>query len=86
MFPVDFEEKTKVLQRPPDMTEKECSPLAVWNDGRECISKWQMTFGERLHCLFRGYVWLRVLSGHTQPPVSVVAEKTLFRREDNEQS
>ena len=78
MVSTDFEESTKELQKPKSMTDEECGILPVWSDNRECISKWKMDWKERLHCLFRGYVWVRVLSGHTQPPIDVCAERTVF--------
>ena len=42
------------------------------------ISKWKMSWRERLHCIFRGYVWVHILSGITQYPMSVHAEETIF--------
>lgn len=68
MKPVDFKEANKRLLRPSNMTDEECGPLFVFNDGKECISKWTMNWKERLHCLFSGFLWVRVVSGKTQPP------------------
>lgn len=84
MIPDRFPEKTKTLKKPDSMTDEECSSLDVFSDGINCISKWKMSWRERLHCLCRGYVWLYVVSGQTQPPVSVVAKKTVFVKVDNE--
>ena len=81
MEPVDFLEKVIDLQKPPSMTDEECTPLPVWTDGTECISKWKMSFSERLHCLFFGFVWLRVVFGRTQPPVMVEATNDMFKKE-----
>jgi len=78
MKPIDFTQQTKVLQRPNSMKEEECGPLPIFNDGKHCISKWRMSFKERLHCLFKGYLWLSIMSGKTQPPVSISAKKTRF--------
>lgn len=78
MKPVDFKESTKTLQRPRNMNEEECGSLSVFCDGFQCVSKWNMSWKERFHCFFRGFVWLRVLSGKTQPPVLIQAEKTIF--------
>lgn len=74
MKPIDFEQSTKVLQRPSTMAESECQSLPVWNDGKQCVSCWKATFKERLRILFTGKVWLGVLSGKTQPPVFVSGE------------
>lgn len=78
MDPMKFVEANKNLQKPHGMTDEECGPLPVFNDGKECISKWDMSLKERLHCLFRGFVWVRVFSGDTQPPILIQAEKTVF--------
>lgn len=74
MKPINFQQSTKVLQRPSEMTEKECLPLPVWNDGKQCISCWKPTLVERLKILLTGKVWLGVLSGTTQPPVFISGE------------
>jgi|GEM_PF-1129577 hypothetical protein len=74
MKPIDFPQSTKVLQKPSTMSDKECSSLHVWNDGKQCVSCWKPTFKERINILFGGKVWLGVLSGKTQPPVFVSGE------------
>lgn len=74
MKPIDFPQSTKVLQKPSTMSDKECSSLHVWNDGKQCVSCWKPTFKERMNILFGGKVWLGVLSGKTQPPVFVSGE------------
>ena len=51
------------------------SPLTIWTDGEQCVSCWRMSFRERLSALLFGRVWLAILSGETQPPVYVVADK-----------
>ena len=79
MEPVNFGESNKTLQKPSSMTDEECGPLYIYNDDKVCISKWRMGWKERLHCLFRGYVWLWVMSGSTQPPVVLEAKKTVFQ-------
>lgn len=62
------------------MTKEECGELHIYCDNTYCISKWKMSWRERLHCLFRGYVWLWVVSGQTQPPVKIEAKKTVFMK------
>ena len=78
---VYFNEANKDLLRPSNMTDEECKTLPVFTDGHTCISKWKMSWLERLHCLFRGYVWVYVRSGATQPPICITAEKTAFETE-----
>jgi hypothetical protein len=76
--PSEFPEQTKVLRKPPSMTDEECGSLGVYSDGHVCISLWRPTWRERLSILFLGRVWLHVLSGQTQPPVMVEAKRTPF--------
>lgn len=54
MKPIDFPQSTKVLQKPSTMSDKECSSLHVWNDGKQCVSCWKPTFKERINILFGG--------------------------------
>lgn len=53
--------------------------LRAYRDGVEVITKWRMSWRERLSALFFGAVWLRFL-GQTIPPVALVAERNIFRR------
>ena len=75
MKPIDFPQSTKVLQRPETMTDAECTSLHVWNDGKQCISKWRPTMWERIKILFGQDIWLGVIAGKTQPPVFIAAER-----------
>lgn len=79
MKPIDFSQSTKVLQRPSTMTESECQSLPVWNDGKQCVSCWKLSFKERIKVLFHGKVWLGVLSGKTQPPVFLSGESVFVK-------
>lgn len=72
MRPIEFPEQTKILQKPKDMTDEECQPMAVWSDGKQCISCWVGNWKERLKFLFSGRIYLSVITGmSTQPPVWV---------------
>ena len=70
MHPVKFKESNRQLNAPRGL-EEEVNPLHVWTDDIQCVSCWRPTWRERLSILFFGRVWLGVLSGHTQPPVSL---------------
>ena len=90
MDSIQFKEANLNLLPPDGMSEKECKDLWVWSDGRMCISKWKLSWRDRIHCLFHGFIWLWVLSGKTQPPVIISAEKTVFvdarkERKNNDQ-
>ncbi len=71
MKPVNFPERNMTLHKPENMTDEECQPLEIYTDGKKCISKWKLSFKERIQVLFKGHVWLWIFSGHTQPPVSL---------------
>lgn len=79
MQPKNFKHANKNLLKPADMTEEECGSLPVFTDGVVCISLWQMTWRERLNALLFGHIWLFVHSGHTQPPVSLMADREIFK-------
>ena len=86
MKPKNFKEATKVLQKPGDMTNEECSSLSVWNDGKQCISCWKPSIKERLSILLFGNVWLSVRSGNTQPPVWIDGSKTVINLQSKKRS
>lgn len=74
MKPINFDGATKVLQRPATMTDAECGSLPVWSDGKQCVSCWKPSLTERLMILFRGKVYLGIMSGSTQSPCFVTGE------------
>lgn len=76
-MPDRFPESNKTLGAPRGMQDS-CDPLAVWTDGKVCISRWRLSWRERIAALLYGRVWLRVYSGATQPPVAMSAERTVF--------
>ncbi len=84
MKPIEFPEANKTLVKPQGMTDEECGPLPVFNDGQQSISCWKMTWRERLAALFFGRVWLFVYFGETQPPVQLEAMETVFKKVKNE--
>jgi hypothetical protein len=81
MRTVEFEEQVVVLLKPPSMIDEQCGSLPIWTDGSECISKWKMSFREKMHCLFCGFVWVRIISGNTQPPILIEAHNEMFKEE-----
>lgn len=84
MEPKDFAASNRNLLPPKGMDN--CTDLPVYTDGSVCISRWKASLKERLKILFTGNVWLWVYSGsHSQPPVSVEAEKPFWNKEWLEQ-
>lgn len=71
MNPISFPQQTKVLQKPVGMTDKECGSLPVWCDGKQCLSVWRASFFDRVKFLFRGKIFVLVVSGQTQPPIAL---------------
>mgnify|MGYP001561571871 CR=1 FL=1 len=75
MFPSDFDQSNKVLDRPPTMTADDCDPLNVWRgDDSEgipvVISCWKFTKEELEIMQKTGKVWL-IIRGTTMPPASI---------------
>jgi len=80
MEPIPFKESNRMLTKPEGLSHEECGSLPAFTNGEVCITKHKMSFRERLHCLFKGYIWLHILSGSTQPPISIQAYKSAFER------
>lgn len=84
MEPSAFREANRNLTPPADWDrdkDGDCGDLPTFTDGHTCISRWRLSWRERLTVLLSGAVWLGVLSGHTQPPVWIAARKPFARRE-----
>ena len=69
MTPIEFDEQTKVLTKPVGMTDEQCGSLPVFCNGKQVISRWQMSWPERIKAFCNGKVWVSVWSGHTSPPI-----------------
>ena len=85
MKPLNFRESNKTLLKPRSMTDEECGflPIYVSTYKSFCLSCWRPSLKERLSILLFGRVWLWVMSGETQPPVSLEATRNVFRIEDS---
>lgn len=79
MKAIKFKHANRNLQKPPSMTDEECSSLWVFTDTKMCVSCWKLNWKERLAVLFFGNIWLGVLSGETQPPVWLDCVRTVFK-------
>jgi len=83
MKPIRFKEVTKDLLKPENYNEDKhgkCDSLPVFSDNDECISLWKLTIWEKIKVLIFGKIWLRVLSGTTQPPVSMSVNRNVFEK------
>lgn len=78
MKPIAFPEATKTLQRPAGVSDIECAPLPVFNDGKDCVSCWRPSWRELVSILIFRRVWVFVRSGYSQPAIALSAKKTVF--------
>lgn len=83
MKPIDFAEANRTLMPPSGMNN--CDELRVFTDGKECISKWKLTFKERIAILFGASVWMGMKSGGTQPPVFLNVEYPFIQSDEKTQ-
>lgn len=78
MIPVSFPESNAVLGKPLDMTDEECSPLAVWK-GKDAqgfnviISCWKFNKEDLEEIQKTGQIWLWTY-GTLAPPVALTTE------------
>jgi hypothetical protein len=82
MKPIKFKEQNTMLGRPKCMTDEECISLPCFRDGTEVISKWKLTTEDIEHINIHGYIWVRILSGESQPPVCIEAKENIFQMVD----
>lgn len=79
---VDFPQSNKDLAPPSDLPEGvECGTLPVFTDGEECISVWELEGDDLIKVLESGRVFVRVLSGKTQPPIELAVESPFTVKE-----
>lgn len=74
MNPIDFPEAQKVLGAPPGWDEElngPCVGLPVTIIGDTCFSVWEPTPEERAEIAAGANILLGVVSGQSQPPVSL---------------
>ena len=78
MKPVTFKHVNRVLQpsgKEYSQNVTSVDPLPVWTDGEQCISRWRLSWLDRLRVMLYGHVWLATLTGANQPPVCLSAER-----------
>ena len=82
MTPTKFKEQTSVLGAPKNWNENErgpCLGLPVAQYAGQTLSRWKMSFKERVLAFLGFPVWLCVSTGtDTQPPVWLQVAKTGF--------
>jgi hypothetical protein len=73
MKPEHFPQSNRTLHKPAGWTDDQCASLHTWTDDRTYISKWRMSWRERLRVLFSGVVWFHCTS-FAHPPVCLAVE------------
>lgn len=53
--PIEFPERNRVWAK----DQPEYLPLPAYTDEHETITKWRLTWGERIKVLLTGHIWLR---------------------------
>lgn len=81
--PIEFPEANSVLRGGPGpqfgmAPGNDVEDLHTFRDGRQIVSKWQLTLLERLQALLRGHVWVYVIAPITSPPIALSFERSVF--------
>lgn len=77
MKPIDFPEANSKLLAG---EIPECTDLPTFKDGERIISKWRMSWRERLSALFFGTAFVYVRSRNTSPPIFTTAKRSVFKQ------
>lgn len=64
---------------------EQLTPIPHFTDGGQCVSRWRLTWRERLQALFLGHVWLSLRCGEAQPAASISADPEYVRLRDEPQ-
>lgn len=57
-----------------------CADLPVYKDGTQILSKWKMSWRERLSALLFGVAFVSVRARETSPPIAVWVERQALRK------
>lgn len=69
MKAVKFKEQNAILKKPHSMSEKECSSLPCFMDGKNVISRWELSEKELEEIKKTKCIYISVLSGGSSPPI-----------------
>lgn len=75
MIPTDFKQSNKTYTAPPDMPE--CKSLQVLEGDGMIVSRWKMSWRERLSALIFGIVWVKLATSR-QPPIAIEVTRDVF--------
>lgn len=88
-LPTTFPEQNFVLKGGPAAdfgTEHDVLDLPTYRGDNVQISRWRLTWRERLQALFNGHVWLHVVTPGAHPPIGVHFDRTPFAQPTKEAS
>lgn len=75
MKAIEFKNQNKILTDPGD----DLPELPVWINSEMVISRWQLSWIERLQLLIFGKLWMAVITDQqTQPPILLRTETNIF--------
>ncbi len=77
MKPIEFDQMTKKVS--PRSRETKYNSLPIHNDGKQCISCWQLSLWEQIKLIWTGEIWLQVCR-KIQPPVCVTVGNPFKKR------
>jgi hypothetical protein len=83
MTPINFPETNRIMRGDHlTIAAHQVGNLRVYQGEGQFISKWKMSWRERLHALIFGTCWLQMYC-MSFPPVSLSAQKDIFTKGDN---
>lgn len=85
MKAVDFPEANNKLL-PPEGSDETVNPLPVWHhpQGGMVVSKWRISFRQRIQLLWTGHIWFFAWA-NTHPPISMTTEYP-FKKADKDET
>lgn len=75
MIPTDFKQSNKTYVAPSSMPD--CKPLQVLESDGMILSRWKMSWRERLSALVFGIAWVKIATAR-QPPIAIDVTKDVF--------
>lgn len=82
MKSIKFQEQNTTLRKSNSITDEACMSLPCFTDGIKVISKWKLTKEDIVHINEREFIWVKIFSGVTQPPIYLEAKEDIFQMTD----
>ena len=75
MTPQKFFLANANVGKPEKAGADEVEALPIFTDGTHCLTRWKLSWRERLSALFFGTAWVWIKSGKTMPPASIIVAR-----------